>query len=179
MATKHDRVVGSNAGLLCIKSHNLLITWSHKFTWQIKYVLNSLSRELSLSKLIEGWLMIRSHISNHKATYSFNHVVTWAHLTNKLPYIFTSTSPITTKRNRVVACDEEPPLTKQYGSLIINGSCINEKNIANHGAYKALFYKLPELLTLKTNYNKLKKIKNFIITLLKFVFSDIINGYWM
>ena len=31
---------------------------------------------------------------------------------------------------------------------------------------------------IKTNYNKLKKIKNFIIFLLKFVF-DIINGYWM
>ena len=30
-----------------------------------------------------------------------------------------------------------------------------------------------------TNYNKLKKIKNFIIILLKFVFSDINNRYWM
>ena len=40
-------------------------------------------------------------------------------------------------------------------------------------------YKLLELLTLQTNYNKLKKIKNFIIILRKFVFSDIINGYWM
>ena len=38
-------------------------------------------------------------------------------------------------------------------------------------------YKLLELLTLKKNYNKLKKIKNFVIILLKFVLSDIINGY--
>ena len=30
MATKIDRVVGSNAGLLSTKSHDLLITWSHK-----------------------------------------------------------------------------------------------------------------------------------------------------
>ena len=42
-----------------------------------KNVTNSLSRDLSLSKLAEGWLMIRSHMSNHKATYSFDHVVTW------------------------------------------------------------------------------------------------------
>ena len=30
MAKKLDRVVGPNAGLLSTKSHNLLITWSHK-----------------------------------------------------------------------------------------------------------------------------------------------------
>ena len=112
MATKLGRMVGSNTGLLSIKSHNLLITWSHKVTWQIKNVLNSLSRDLSLSNLTEGWLMIRSHMSNHKATYSFDHVVTWVHAINELRYIFTSTRPIATKLNRVMACNEEPPLTK-------------------------------------------------------------------
>ena len=39
MATKLDRVVGYNAGLLSIKSHNLLITWSYKVTWQMKNVI--------------------------------------------------------------------------------------------------------------------------------------------
>ena len=34
-------------------------------------------------------------------------------------------------------------------------------------------------MTLKTNFNKPEKIKNFIIILFKFVFSEIINGYWM
>ena len=82
MATKHDRVMGSNVSLLSIKSLNLLTMWSHKITWQMKNVLNSLSSDLWLSNLTEGWLMIRSHISNHKATYSFNHVVTWVHVTN-------------------------------------------------------------------------------------------------
>ena len=62
MATKLDRVVRSNAGLLSIKSHNLLITWSCKVTRQMKNVINSFSRDLSLSNLTEGWLMIRSHI---------------------------------------------------------------------------------------------------------------------
>ena len=34
MATKLDRAVGSNAGLLFTKSPNLLITWSHKVIQQ-------------------------------------------------------------------------------------------------------------------------------------------------
>ena len=38
--------------------------------------LNLLSRDLSLSNLTKGWLMIKSHMSNHKATYSFDHIVT-------------------------------------------------------------------------------------------------------
>ena len=109
MATK---LVGSNAGILSIKSQNLLITWLYKVTWQMKNVINSLSRDLSLSNLAEGWLMIRSHMSNHKATYSFDHVVTWAHVTNELRYIFTSTMPIATKLNRVMVCNEESPLKK-------------------------------------------------------------------
>ena len=77
-----------------------------------KNVTNSLSRDLLLSKLAEEWLMIRSHMSNHKATYSFDHVVTWVHVTNELRYIFTSTMPIATKLNRVMACNEESPLKK-------------------------------------------------------------------
>ena len=109
MATK---LVGSNAGILSIKSQNLLITWLYKVTWQMKNVINSLSRDLSLSNLAEGWLIIRSHMSNHKATYSFDHVVTWAHVTNELRYIFTSTMPIATKLNRVMVCNEESPLKK-------------------------------------------------------------------
>ena len=61
MATKLDRVVGSiiYAGRLSIKSHNLLITWSYKVIWQTKNVINLLSRNLSLSNLTEGWLMIK------------------------------------------------------------------------------------------------------------------------
>ena len=112
MATKLDRVVGSNVGLLSIKSYNLLTTWPFKVTWQMKIVVNSLSRDLSLSNLAEGWLIIRSHMSNHKATYSFDHVVTWAHVTNELRYIFTSTMPIATKLNRVMVCNEQSSLKK-------------------------------------------------------------------
>ena len=112
VASKLHRVVGFNAGLLYIKSYNLLITWSYKVTWQMKNVINSLSRDLSLSNLAGGWLMIRRHISNHKATYSFDHVVMWVHMTNELRYIFNSTVPIATKLNRVMPCNEESPLKK-------------------------------------------------------------------
>ena len=54
MANKLDRVVGSSTALLSIKSHNLLITWSYKVTWQMKNVINSFSRDLSLSRLFKG-----------------------------------------------------------------------------------------------------------------------------
>ena len=40
---------------------------------------------------------------------------------------------------------------------------------------KLFIYKLLQLLALKMSYNKLKKIKNFFVILLKFVFSNIIN----
>ena len=55
MATKPDRVVGSNAGLLSTKSHKSnKITWSHKIILQIKNTINSFSRDLWLSNLTEG-----------------------------------------------------------------------------------------------------------------------------
>ena len=86
MAKKLDKVVG--CGLLSIKSHNLLITWSHKVIKQMQNVINSFSRDLWLSNLTEGWFMIRSHMSNNKVTYPPDHVVTWSHVTNELHYIF-------------------------------------------------------------------------------------------
>ena len=99
------------SNLTYIKSDNLFITWSYKVTWQMKNVIKLLSRDLQLPNLTEGWF-IRSHVFNHKATYFFDHVVTWVHVTNELCYIFTSTRPIATKFNRVIACNEESPLTK-------------------------------------------------------------------
>ena len=88
VTNKLDRMVGSNSGLLSTKSYNLLITWSHKVIWQIKNVSNSFSRDMWLSNLTEGWLMIRSHISNNKVTYPSDYAVTWGHVTNELHYIF-------------------------------------------------------------------------------------------
>ena len=54
----------------------------------MKNVINSFSRDLWLSKLTEGWLMMRSHMSNNKVTYPCDHAVTWGHMTNELHYIF-------------------------------------------------------------------------------------------
>ena len=88
MAKKLDRVVGSKASLLSTKSHNLLITWSHKVIKRMQNVINSFSRDQWLSNLTEGWLMIRSHMSNNKVTYPSDHVVTWSHVTNELHYRF-------------------------------------------------------------------------------------------
>ena len=65
--------MATNAGQLSTNSHNLLTTWSHKVT---KKVINSLSRDPWLSNVTEEWLMIRSHISNSKVTYSSDYAVT-------------------------------------------------------------------------------------------------------
>ena len=54
----------------------------------MKNVINSFSRELWLSNLAEGWLMIKSHTSDNKVTYPSDHAVTWGHVTNELYYIF-------------------------------------------------------------------------------------------
>ena len=72
MATKLGRVVGSNAGLLSLRSHNLLITWPYMAKWQMKNVVNLLSRDLSLSNLTEGWLIIKQ--LNQSATVTGNSI---------------------------------------------------------------------------------------------------------
>ena len=54
----------------------------------MKNVINSFSHDLWLSNLTEGWLMIKSHMSNNKVTYPSDQAVTWGHGTNKLHYIF-------------------------------------------------------------------------------------------
>ena len=76
MAKKLDRVVDSKAGSLSTKPHNLLITWSHKVIKQMQNVINLFLRDLWLSNLTEGWLMIMSHVSNNKVTYPSDHVLT-------------------------------------------------------------------------------------------------------
>ena len=55
---KLDKVVSSNAGLLSTKSHNLLITWSHKSHITMKSVINSFSCNLWLSNLAEEWVIL-------------------------------------------------------------------------------------------------------------------------
>ena len=68
----------------------------------MKNVINSFSHDLWLSNLTEGWLMIKSHVSNYKVTYPSDHVRSrdkWASL-----YIY-FTKPISTKIDRVMACE--------------------------------------------------------------------------
>ena len=107
MTIKLDRVVGSNARLLSIRSHDLLMTWSHKVTWQMKNVLNSLSGDLSL---------LCPTTKPHIPSITWLREFTW-----QMNFV-----SIATKSKKVMVCIEEAPLTKSCGSLIINGSCIDE-----------------------------------------------------
>ena len=54
----------------------------------MKNVINSFSHDLWLSNLTEGWLTIKSYLSNNKVTYPSDHAVTWGHVTNELHCIF-------------------------------------------------------------------------------------------
>ena len=51
MATKLDREVACDEKMLYTKPHNLLITWTHQITWQIKTVISTISRDLWATKL--------------------------------------------------------------------------------------------------------------------------------
>ena len=54
----------------------------------MKNLINSFSLDLWLSNLTEGWLTIRSQMSNKKVTYPSDHVVMWDHVINELHYVF-------------------------------------------------------------------------------------------
>ena len=69
-----------------------------------KNVKNSFPRDLWLSSLTKGLLMIRSHMSNNKVTYPSDHAVTWSHVTNELHYIC-FTKSVATKHDRLMASE--------------------------------------------------------------------------
>ena len=76
IATKLGRVVTYHEGLPPIKSHDPLITWSCKITWQTKFIITPLPKVAMTRKLgrmvtltyLEGLLTIKSH----------NALITWS-----------------------------------------------------------------------------------------------------
>ena len=75
MATKLDREIAPDENILSTKSHNPLITWTYRLTWQIKKVLSPFPRGLWQLNYIGGWRLIRSHkLKNHISFCSRGHV---------------------------------------------------------------------------------------------------------
>ena len=98
----------------------------------MKNVINSLSLDLLLSNLTEVLLMIKSHMSNQKATYFLDHVVAWVHVTNEYRYILTSTKPIATRFNRVMACNEESPSSMSFDHVTMCSHVTNQKRFISN-----------------------------------------------
>ena len=89
----------------------------------MKNAVISFSRDLWLSNLTEGWLVIRSHMSNKThmshVTHLSDYAVTWSRVTNELRYIFIFTKPIAVKLDRVMACEIKISTTVEYGWFFI------------------------------------------------------------
>ena len=63
MTTKYGRVVIYNEDLPLIKSHDPTIICSFEFTWQIKYLFNSLAWDPSSTNLARWWHNARNYFS--------------------------------------------------------------------------------------------------------------------
>ena len=95
MATKRGRMMTSLEWPLPIKSHDHIITWSCKITWQTKIITNPLTQRLWLSSLAGG--IIQWGVSFQEVTRSFDHVVLQGHVNYFSCCITTTTRPVTAK----------------------------------------------------------------------------------
>ena len=95
----------------------------------MKNVINSFSRDLWLSNLAEGWLMIGRHMSNNKVTYPSDHAVAWGHLTNELHYIFILRSllPLNLTERRLVEL-KSPRQFNNFIFCLLSKFWLNWKN---------------------------------------------------
>lgn len=104
MTTKRGRLVTYPAGLLPIKSHELLITCCCQITWLIQNISNYHSYYCH-----QTWQGGHKQwgFPTYKVKWSFIHVVLWDHETNSMRYIFfTCTELMATKHGKVLIYHE-------------------------------------------------------------------------
>ena len=97
MAIKLGSMMTYFEWLLPIKSHNHIIIWSCKITWQTKI---SPVRQCLWLPILAGW-DIQWGVSFHKVTRSFDHVALNGHVNYFSCCITTTTRPMDTKRSKV------------------------------------------------------------------------------
>ena len=115
MTTKRGRLVTYPAGLLPIKSHELLITRCCHITWLIQNISNYHSYYCH-----QTWQGGHKQwgFPTYKVKWSFIHVVLWDHETNSMRYIFfTCTELMATKHGKVLIYHEELPSIKSSNSV--------------------------------------------------------------
>ena len=130
MDTRISRVVIYNKGLIPIKSHDPLITWSCEITWQTKIIITQLTEWFMVTKLcsmgtyLDGFLTIKSHdplitkqlYLHYNSAYGHCRMLTYLegfitiksynilldHVTNESLYISTTRLAMATKLGRMV-----------------------------------------------------------------------------
>ena len=130
MDTRISRVVIYHKGLIPIKSHDPLITWSCEITWQTKIIITQLTEWFMVTKLcsmgtyLDGFLTIKSHdplitkqlYLHYNSAYGHCRMLTYLegfitiksynilldHVTNESLYISTTRLAMATKLGRMV-----------------------------------------------------------------------------
>ena len=98
MATKFSRMMTYLDGLLPIKSHVPLITWSSEITWQNKTTMYQLSEQ----RLMGSWCA-----PAHKFIWPFDYVDLRDHVATWNYYMSTITVSLATKLGKLVTYHEE------------------------------------------------------------------------
>ena len=100
MTMKLGRMLPYLEGHLTIKSHNALITWFCKVTWQTKIIISLLSEFLwPHQSWYNGGLLCQTN--KHKVILRFDCMVMQGHVTNKNCYIFPTREPYGYKPGRM------------------------------------------------------------------------------
>ena len=168
MTAKRYKVEVYSKGPPSIESFEALITWSsYHRTNEKRYILTSARPWLQNST--ESWIL-------KKTCYPSNYITCWWR-----DHIRSHNKWKMLKIHFHVTCRYQ---TLQKGGSWFRVTCPTTKShIPSITWLREFTWQMNLIISLHgriiTNYNKLKKIKNFIIIRLKFVFFDIINGYWM
>ena len=119
MATKLGRVGIYNQKLPSINSHNPLITWSCKVTWNIRSVISSIQRGLWPPNMARWWLTMRSFQPKKYTTlWTYGQVRPRDKLKTYLYY----RNAYASKPGRFITYNEELPSIRS-GKPLITWSC--------------------------------------------------------
>ena len=110
MTTKLDRMVTYFERFLLIKSHDLIITWSCKITWQTKIIIFPLPRCLWLPNLAVA--DIEWGVLFHKITRTFDYMVLQGQVKCLSCYITNTTRPMANKPGKMVTYSKQLQLIK-------------------------------------------------------------------
>ena len=126
MATKRGRMMTYLAWILPINSHDHIITWSCKITWQTKIIIYPLTQCPWLS-ILAAWGDTEWGIPSHKVTRPFDHVVYQGYVKYISWCIISNVRPMATKLGKVVTYSLRNFNTLSYTTLSTCGHVRSHK----------------------------------------------------